>query len=119
MTQAAVDIAEGSGIFRKPSQASRKRKYSDDKDFSVDDDPSWEPSDFEPKRKQRQTKDHSGNKSSSTVVDAAAPRSSVHASGITVNLTESSNEMWEYYRRLGTEMIICKEGRSVYFIFPI
>ena len=104
MTQAAVDLAEGSGIFRKPVQASRKRKHSDDEEFSIEDDPSWEP-----RRKQRHTRHHSGNNS--------AARPSVHASGITVILTESSNEMWEHYRRLGTEMIICKEGRSVYLYF--
>lgn len=114
MAQAAVDHMTKTSFPRK----SHKRRYSDVDSSYEDDDPAWQPSRSEQKRKRR-VRDSAETKPLNHV--DAVPRSPVRQSsasrvptaGISVELTKASNDMWEMFRSVGTEMIICKEGRSV------
>ena len=114
MAQAAVDLANLPSSHRRTSHASRKRKYTDE-ESTLDEDPAWQPSDIKPKRKRRSRADQAENN------HHHSPQSPVHQSlhsrvsppmGISVELTKTSDDMWENFRKIGTEMIICKEGRS-------
>ena len=118
MAQAAVTLQAQNFFHRHPSRLSCRRRSSDD-ESSLDEDPSWQPSEFKPRRKRRCRDVHSQQVCTSLPHSppAVSPYSCVPAAntreGITVELTKANNDLWENFRSLGTEMIICKEGRSV------
>ena len=115
MAQAAVDIQAQNIFRREPSYISHRRRSSDD-DSSFDEDPSWQPSDFKPKKKRRCTDAHRPQVRTAPHSPVASTYSCEPNAGvgdIKVELTKINNDLWENFRSLGTEMIICKEGRSV------
>ena len=133
MTQAAVDLLlNGDGdLHQKPPP--RKRKYTEDYAGSSqdDEDPSWQPGEARTKKRrhhrQRDLRAHraldaapSDNNGtpfhpSSTV--RCSSYSNPSSSRVSVELTEDCDLAWEDFRQLGTEMIICKEGRFVFINF--
>ena len=127
MTQAGVNLALSNGdgdVDRK-----RKRTNEDDDDSSVNEDPSWQPSEGggggghkhkkQQKRRNRR-RSHKEQHGAAPPLDddgaLVAPAhetafSRVTSTSVRVELTEDCDIAWEDFRPLGAEMIICKEGR--------
>ena len=140
MTQAAVDLLlNGDGDL--PSPLPRKRTYTEDYAGSSqdDEDPSWQPG--EPRTKLKKTRRHHRQRDlrAHRALDAAPDKpgdnndtpfhlpstvlcssySNPSSSRVSVELTEDCDIAWEDFRQLGTEMIICKEGRFVFHFFTL
>ena len=126
MTQAGVDLhLNGDGELLQNSQPSRRHKYTDDYGSSQDDeDPSWLPGEPKQKKKrrhhrQRDLRAHRALEAPEllhrhdTPTQPSSSYSRPSSSNVSVELTEDCDIAWEDFRPLGTEMIICKEGRFV------
>ena len=117
MAQAAVNRMSKT-LF--PRKSSHKRRFSDNESSFDDDDPAWQPSDFNKPRRKRRARDPAENRARNEPLPQSPVHESSHshvpAAGISVELTKTSNDMWEMFRSIGTEMIICKEGRLAIYI---
>ena len=133
MTQAGVDLA----LNGDDGEPCPKRRCSgnedDDEGSSLDEDPSWRPSEGGSRKQKKQKRRRQRRRSHGeqcTAVDASfgtllcgvSPGPSTSSgtaesfsrplsTSVSVELTEDCDEAWEDFRPLGTEMIICKEGR--------
>ena len=122
ITQAGVDLEVNGELHRKPQPSARKRRSA------ADDDPSWCPS--EDRSKQKKKRRHrprdqnahaaldpdlirNNNLSQSSPVDSESEYRRPSSSSVRVELSDDCDVAWEDFRPLGTEMIICKEGRFV------
>ena len=142
MTQATVDLqltGDGGGEFHpRPQSFTRKRSYTEDYTGSSqdDEDPSWCPGAVaEPRTKQKKKRrnhhqqcGHHALRTPDELPDNNIGHAPFHPppssavcssyscssfSSVSVELTEDCDIAWEDFRPLGTEMIICKEGRFV------
>lgn len=127
MTQAGVDLhLSGDGELLQNSQPSRRHKYAEDYGSSQDDeDPSWLPGEQKQKKKrrhhrQRDLRAHRAldvpellHRHDTPTQPSSSLYSRTSSSNVSVELTEDCDIAWEDFRPLGTEMIICKEGRFV------
>ena len=131
MTQAVgVDLALN-GDDGEPCP--KRRRSRNDEESSIDEDPSWRPSEGRSRKQKKQKRRRQRRRSHGeqcTAVDASfgtllcgvspGPSTTSGAvesfsrplsTSVSVELTEDCDKAWEDFRPFGTEMIICKEGR--------
>lgn len=138
MTQAEVDLKlNGDGASaelstgRLPLPYKRKSAEDSEDDSSQDEaDPSWRPCKQPKKRRRnhrpRDRRAHAALNPKHVLLnenhhDQSSAVDSDHyhnpeVSSVRVELTDDCDTAWEDFRPLGTEMIICKEGRYVVFM---